>query len=459
MLGDNSHILSEYLERTPGSARLAERARKVLPSGITHDSRHMQPYGVFVRDAAGSHKQDVDGNDYIDYFGGHGALLLGHSHPEVTKAAQEAMAHGTQYGASHETEIAWAEAVVRMIPSAERVRFTSSGTEATLLALRLARAFTGRDRIVRFRGHFHGWHDHMTSGYLSHFDGAPTPGVLREVAEKTILVDPDDPAELESALQRGDVAAVFIEPTGGSFGMIPVREEMLHEMRRLTAENGVLLIFDEVISGFRCSPGGAQQAYGVTPDLTTLAKIVAGGLPGGAVAGRQDVLDRLDFEATAAAGQQKIMHPGTFNGNPVSAAAGVTALRIIESGDACERANRTAETLRREMNAVLARKGVGWAVYGTFSAFHIFMNPEGRRIDPTAFDPLSLTWKELKTKPEGMANALHLALLNAGVDISGWPGGLTSAAHTEADVAATVEAFSQAIDRLRSEGIPQAKAA
>lgn len=181
MSRSNSHIMAEYLEHTPGSARLYERANQVFPSGITHDSRHMKPYPIYVDQAEGAHKRDVDGNDYIDYFGGHGALLLGHSHPEVTEAAQAALTRGTQYAASHEPEVIWGEAVLRMLPSAERVRFTASGTEATLLALRLARAFTGRDKIVRFKGHFHGWHDHMTSGYVSHFDGSPTPGVLREV--------------------------------------------------------------------------------------------------------------------------------------------------------------------------------------------------------------------------------------------------------------------------------------
>ncbi|MFD1378901.1 aminotransferase class III-fold pyridoxal phosphate-dependent enzyme [Fodinicurvata halophila] len=187
--------------------------------------------------------------------------------------------------------------------------------------------------------------------------------------------------------------------------------------------------------------------------------MVAGGLPGGAVAGRKDILDWLDFAASEAAGRQKILHPGTFNGNPVSAAAAITTLRIIETTDACERANRTAETLRRRMNEVLADKGIGWSIYGTFSGFHVFMNPEDRTIDPMTFDPLSVPWKELKTKPADAANALRLALLLEGVDIGGWPGGLTSAAHSEADVEATIQAFSRAIDRLKAEGMPNVSAA
>lgn len=453
MLDSNSHILAEYRERTPGSAALALRARHALPSGIAHDARHMDPYSLYIADASGARKRDVDGAEYIDYFGGHGALLLGHAHPEVTEAAGRALSLGTQFGANHEREVLWAEAVLGMTPGAERVRFTSSGTEATLLALRLARAFTGRDKILRFRGHFHGWHDHMTSGYLSHFDGAPTPGVLSEVAEKVVLVDHDDPDALEAALARGDIAAAIVEPTGGSFGMTPIPAETLHRLRELTEANDVLLIFDEVISGFRVAPGGAQEAFGVQADLATLAKIVAGGLPGGAVAGRKAILDLLDFDAAAASGAPKIDHPGTFNGNPVSAAAGIAALHVIATTDACARANHTAESIRNRLNEILAREGLDWAVYGSFSGFHIFMNPENRRIDPLEFDPLRVHWKELKTKPKELVNALRVAMMLEGVDLAGWPGGLTSIAHTEADADATAHAFGQALNRLKAEGL------
>lgn len=453
MLDGNSHILAEYREKTPGSAALAERARRALPSGIAHDARHMYPYGLYIAEASGARKRDVDGTEYIDFFGGHGSLLLGHCHPEVTEAAARALSRGTQFAANHELEVLWAEAVLGLIPGAERVRFTSSGTEATLLALRLARAFTGRDKILRFRGHFHGWHDHMTSGYLSHFDGAPTPGVLSEVAEQVVLIDHDDPDALEAALARGDIAAAIVEPTGGSFGMTPIPVETLHRLRELTRANDVLLIFDEVISGFRVAPGGAQEAFGIQADLATLAKIVAGGLPGGAVAGRKEILDRLDFEAAAASGAPKIDHPGTFNANPVSAAAGAAALGVIATTDACARANSAAQDLRNRLNEVLAEERLEWAVYGSFSGFHIFMNPEKRRIDPLAFDPLAVSWKELKTKRKDLINALRVALLLEGVDFAGWPGGLTSAAHTEADLEATSTAFARAVRRLGAEGL------
>ena len=222
-------------------------------------------YSPYIARAAGGHKWDVDGNRYVDFFGGHGALILGHAHPDVTAAIAAAAPEGTQFGASHPREVAWAQQISRMVPSAERIRFTSSGTEATLMALRLARAFTGRPQLLRFIGHFHGWHDHMTPGYASHFDGTPTPGVLAGVADGIVLAPPGDLPAVERLLARGDVAAVILEPTGASFGQVPLRPEFLHALRAATERAGTLLILDEVVTGFRVSPGGAQGAFGVRP--------------------------------------------------------------------------------------------------------------------------------------------------------------------------------------------------
>ncbi|WGF87583.1 aspartate aminotransferase family protein [Marinivivus vitaminiproducens] len=448
----NSAVLAAYRERTPGSAELTKQARAVLPSGIAHDSRHLLPYGVFIERAEGSRKWDVDGNLYVDYFGGHGALLLGHNHPAVMQAAAEAMAKGTHFGANHPLEVRWAELVQAMIPSAERVRFTSSGTEATHLAVRVARAHSGKRKILRFKTHFHGWHDHMTTGYSSHFDGSPTPGVLKEVADGVVLAAPTIEAFRHALETDDDIAAVLVEPTGSSFGMVPLKRDFLQALREMTAARGVILLFDEVISGFRVSPGGAQAAFGITPDLTTLAKIVAGGLPGGAVAGRKDIMDRLDFFAAEQEGFEKIDHPGTFNGNPVSAAAGIAALDVIRTTDACERANAYAAKLRDALNGVLAERKVAWAVYGAFSDFHIFTNPGALAVDPRAFDPHALPYDVLKSKPMDLTHKLRLAMLAGGVDISGWPGGLTSAAHDEADLALTVDAFDKALHLLRQDG-------
>ena len=193
----------------------------------------------------------------------------------------------------------WAELITQLVPSAERVRFTSSGTEATLMALRLARAYTGRSRLVRFRGHFHGWNDHMTSGHASHFDGTPTSGVVAGVADNVLLCDPNDIAGITRIFNdHADIAAVILEPTGGNFGRMPILPSFLATLRDLTKQAGTVLIFDEVVTGFRVSPGGVQAALGIIPDMTTLAKVMAGGLPGGAVVGRKDIMDWLDFKVS-----------------------------------------------------------------------------------------------------------------------------------------------------------------
>jgi glutamate-1-semialdehyde 2,1-aminomutase len=321
------------------------------------------------------------------------------------------------------------------------------------MAVRLARAFSGKRRIIRFKGHFHGWHDHMTAGYQGHFDGSPTPGVVAEIAAHTVLLEPNDMDGLRGRLAADpDIAAVILEPTGGSFGLLPIRPGVPEALRDLTRAHGVLLIFDEVITGFRVAPGGAQEVYGVSADLTTLAKVLAGGLPGGAVVGRADVLERLDFEAAKRGGFEKIHHPGTFNANPVSAAAGVAALEVIATSDATERANRAGDELRRALNEVLAEEGVPWAAYGTFSGVHLFTNTEGRALRPTEFDPLALPFAELKARRPELTHRLRVAMLVHGVDFNNWPGAILSAAHDDADLALTTDAFRSALRLLKREG-------
>jgi glutamate-1-semialdehyde 2,1-aminomutase len=307
--------------------------------------------------------------------------------------------------------------------------------------------------LLRFKGHFHGWHDHMTSGYSNHYDGSPTPGVLPGVAEKSILVAPGDLDAVRATLESNpDIAAVILEPTGSSFGQVPLTGEFLRGLRKLTEEHGVLLILDEVVTGFRVSPGGAQAEYGVRPDLTSFAKILAGGMPGAAVVGRKDILDHLDFAVSAAKGREKISHPGTFNANPVSSAAGIAALTILAETDACARASATAATLREGLNVMLAEEGVPWAVYGTFSGFHLFMNPKQRQISPVSFDPGSCTMEELKQSPAHTLARLRLALLVQGIDVNSRIGGFTSATHQASDVADTIDGFREAIRMLRVEG-------
>ncbi len=450
----NSALVAAYRAATPGSAALAARAVDLLPSGIAHDGRFLDPYPPYMATAAGARKCDVDGRSYVDYFGGHGALLLGHRHPAVMAAVHAQLDRGTHFGACHELEVRWAELVIRMVPSAERVRFTSSGTEATLMALRLARAWTGRQKIVRFIGHFHGWHDHMTSGYMSHYDGSPTTGVVEGVAENILLAHADDSGGFARLLEdHRDVAAVIIEPTGGGGGRMPLDPAFLGVLREQTKAHGVVLIFDEVVTGFRVSPGGAQAHFGVTPDLTTMAKILAGGLPGGAVAGSKAILDLLDFKVTKANGREKIGHPGTFNANPLSAAAGIATLEIVESTDACARANAYGETLRTRLNEMFEEEKISWAAFGSFSKFQLFTNPDHAPITPTSFDAKDHLPALLKGKGASpLHHKLKLGALLNGVDLGSGPGGVISAMHGEEELEITVTAMRETVRALRLEG-------
>jgi glutamate-1-semialdehyde 2,1-aminomutase len=442
-----------YRARTPGSAALYARACRVLPAGLTHDSRATSPYPIYAGRAAGARKWDVDGNEYVDYFGGHGALLCGHAHAPLVEAVQRQVGLGTHWGASHELEVQWAELVQRLVPSAERVRFTASGTEATQLALRLARAYTGKSKILRFVGHFHGWHDAVAPGAMSHYDGSIPAGIPAAVVGESIVLSADGPGPaLDALASRDDIAAVLIEPSGASWGQVPLPPGFLAALRAATKACAVPLIFDEVITGFRWSRGGAQARYGIVPDLTVLAKILAGGLPGGAVAGAAEVLDQIDPAAAKAAGREKIGHQGTFNANPLCAVAGVTMLSLVEESDVCERAERTAEELRAGMRRVLVEEGLPWGVFGEASVFVIFPNPARLAIDPASFDPLKLGFKGLKGgRDPQLNNKLRIALLAHGVDIAGGPGGFVSAAHGPREIAHTLEAWRATVRAMKRE--------
>jgi glutamate-1-semialdehyde 2,1-aminomutase len=442
-------LAQSYEARTSRSRRLHARAAGIFPNGATHVGRYLRPYPLYVERAAGSHKWDVDGNEYVDYFGGHGALLLGHCHPEVQSAVERQIALGNHFGAEHEGAVVWAELIQEMVPGAERVRFTSSGTEATQLALRMARARTGRSKIVRFGGHFHGWHDHLA--FSAPVSEANQPaGIPAGVVGEVIVVPPNDVAALETLLgERDDVAAVILEPTGAGFGRVPTGRATLLALREMTSRRGVPLIFDEVITGFRVSPGGAQEHYGIRPDLTTLAKIIAGGYNGAAVVGRAEFFEALAFqELDGVAKAPAIPHQGTFNGSPLAAAAGIATLRLLRDGSLIARANRSAETIRHEMNVELKRRGRGWCAYGEFSAFHLLP------VDAAAEGPEDVysgkvPWQVLKSStPEPLSHSFRLGFICEGVDITGWPGGMVSAVHDEDDLERTLTAFRRTLDEL-----------
>mgnify|MGYP005851242245 CR=1 FL=1 len=439
----------DYVERHPSSQRLHRRASPVLPSGVTHDARYMRPFPLYAERAQGSRKWDVDGLEYVDYVMGHGALLLGHNHPVVTEAVAGQVTRGTHYGASHELEVRWAELVTEIVPSAEMVRFTSSGTEATLMALRLARAHTGKPAVLKFEQHFHGWHDYVISSWK--YGASAPPGVPDATLESVEVVPPEMHVVRETVASRPEIGTVIVEASGASMGTIPLPRNFLRDLRAFTQEHGLVLVFDEVVTGFRWAPGGVQELEGVTPDLTALAKILAGGLPGGAVAGRRDIMERLEFRERPP-GEEKIGHPGTFNANPLSAAAGVACLGEVGDGRHQHRANETASQLRTRMNAALCDVGVPGVVYGQASVFRIVLN--GDEVpEPRDYDGRDVPVERIRRgMPGRVQNLLNLSMLNHGVQIFG-NGGIVSSVHAAADVDRTLDAWSATLRALRAEGV------
>lgn len=445
-------IDSAFCEQFPASRKLYERALPLFPNGVTHDSRYLEPFPIYVNRATGSRKWDVDGNELVDYWVGHGALLLGHSHPTVVDAVRQQVGLSTHPGACHELEIQWGEWIQRLVPTAEQIRFTNSGTEATLMALRVARIATGRTKVVKFIGHFHGWHDALSPAAEPPHDSAKyvTPGVTDGVVGDLVLVPPNDLAAVARAIDEHRPACVIHEGNGSRWGVVPARPEFLRDLRELTRKKNVLLILDEVITGFRVAPGGFQAVCGVEPDLSTFAKVLAGGLPGGCLAGRRDVMQVLAFNNPLG---KKMKHPGTYNGNPLSAAAGCATLAIVATGEPCRKANQSALRLRRALNVLFRQKNLNWVAYGDFSAIKILPDYDGPCAEADDFIPYQNDFRKLDCKMDpALSHAFRCALLLGGIDWMGW-GGSTSAAHTDADVERTVEGFSTAIDLLRADGM------
>jgi glutamate-1-semialdehyde 2,1-aminomutase len=344
-------ILERYRALHPRSAELHKQAARSFPDGVTHDIRHFAPFPIYVDHALGARKWDVDGNEMIDYVIGHGALLLGHAHPTLVRAVTRQIQKGTHYGASTELEMEWAGWIRKLVPSAQKVRFHSSGTEATMMAVRLARAYTGRNKLVRFALNFHGWNDSVV-GYVLPEETLPrSPGIPPAYLGEQIVLPQNDVRALAIALSDDkDVAAVIVEPTGASASTVPIDLEFLAFMRERTAREGVLLIFDEVVTGFRVGPGGAQERFGIMPDLTTLGKIIGGGLPVGAFGGRRDVMETV---APLGATYQA----GTLSGNPLAMAAGAATLRALSEPGVYERLEVLAQAVATGLAAAAATAG------------------------------------------------------------------------------------------------------
>jgi glutamate-1-semialdehyde 2,1-aminomutase len=443
-------VLDTYVRQHPGSAALYEESSRVFPSGVTHDIRYLTPFPIFVDHASGSRKWDVDGNEIIDYVMGHGALFMGHAHPEITRAIAEQAARGTHYGANHRLELEWGRLVKELVPCAEEVRFTSSGTEATLMAIRLARAYTGRDRILKFDYHFHGWHDNVVGVRSREEENPHASGVPAATLSNTISVPQGDIGLVEERLASGDVAAVILEPTGASWGTLPLTPSFLSELRAVTSKHNTVLIFDEVVTGFRVSPGGTQARYGVTPDLTSLAKILAGGMPGGAICGRADIVSMIEFRDGRWNAEKRIMHPGTFNANPVSAAAGVEMLRMVRTGGSHSHANALNERLIAHLNTAIKSVRVPGAAYGLASYFHIALGQEM----PQPADGIEWTGVPLPAfSSPAIQTALKRAMLNHGVDLMHGEGGFVSGVHTAEDIDATIAAFESSLAELKADGV------
>jgi len=404
-----------------------------------------------VKEAKGARKQTVDGKEVIDMWMGHGALLLGHGRPEVVEAAQRQLEKGTHPGACHELEIEWAERVRELVPSAECIRFTSSGTEASLMAIRLVRAATGKSKIIKFLAHFHGWNDHTEHAVAPPYEEPTSPGILPEITDRVICLPANDLRLVAETIEHdGDVAAVILEPTGGAYGCVPTLPDFTRGLRETVDGRETLLLFDEVITGFRVSPGGMQEVLGIRPDLTMLAKVLAGGLPGGALVGREDLMAPLSFGKAGKKG--KMHHPGTYNANPVSAAAGIAALKIIRTGEDTKIANERAAELRAGMNAVLRRRGIPGVCYGQFSDVNINLFPDiaerGEELAELAQFPLD---RLRKGAPGPIPDDFRLAMLVNGVDLPQLRG-MTSSAHTPEDLGRIVEALDATLALLCEDG-------
>jgi glutamate-1-semialdehyde 2,1-aminomutase len=421
---------------------LYQEACKYIPGGVNSPVRAFRGVGgepIFFKKAAGAHVTAADGRRFIDYVGSWGPMILGHAHPQVIKAVQEVAADGLSFGAPTELETRLARRVVELMPSVERVRFVSSGTEATMSAIRLARGFTGRDTIVKFEGCYHGHSDSLLikagSGALTL--GVPTsPGVPKALANHTVTLNFNDAGQVQEAFRQmgAQIACVIVEPVAGNMNCVPPAPGFLETLRRECDRSGALLIFDEVMTGFRVALGGAQALYGVRPDLTTLGKIIGGGMPVGAFGGRRDIMEHL-------APLGPVYQAGTLSGNPVAMIAGITTLELLSVPGFHQKLGAATDLLIRGLSESAQNAGIPLATNHVCGMFGLFFTDE-RSVDRYS--------KVMACDVERFKRFFH-GMLAEGVYLapSAYEAGFISAAHTEAEINATIEAAAKVFSNLR----------
>ena len=422
------------------SEKLFRRAQQVIPAGVNSPVRAFRSVGgtpPFVRRGKGARLWDVDGRAYIDYVGSWGPLVVGHSHPKVVRAAQQAAARGLSFGAptAQETEIA--ELLCRLMPSLEQVRLVSSGTEATMSALRLARGHTRRSKVIKFEGCYHGHADALLvkagSGALT-FGQPSSAGVPPETAAHTIVLEYNSESALQDAFRRegSEIAAVIVEPVAGNMNLVTPRREFLREMRRLCTQHGSVLIFDEVMTGFRVALGGAQALYGVRPDLTTLGKVIGGGLPVGAFGGRRDIMRSI-------APLGPVYQAGTLSGNPVAVAAGLATLKLVQAPRFFDRLAATAGALCEGLSGAAREHGVPFSAASVGGMFGLYF----RQMPPTGYAEVMQCDKEA-------FNRFFHGMLSRGIYLapSAYEAGFVSSAHGRAEIARTIAAAREVFRKL-----------
>ena len=421
------------------SESLFQEAQKYIPGGVNSPVRAFKAVGgnpLFIAKAKGSRITDVDGNEFIDYVSSWGPMIFGHAHPRIVDAVSKQAQLGTSFGAPTQLETELAQKVVAAVPSIETMRLVSSGTEATLSALRLARGFTGRDKIVKFEGCYHGHGDSLLvkagSGVLSL--GLPDcPGIVADLAKNTLNVPYNDTQAVEQLFAKmgKEIACLIVEPIGGNMGVVPPQSGFLELLRKVTAESGTLLIFDEVITGFRVAYGGAQKLYGVTPDLTCLGKIIGGGLPVGAYGGKQEIMDHI-------APVGAVYQAGTLSGNPLAVTAGIEMLNLLSQSGVYEDLEKKSERLCNGFKENVKKLGVTATFTRVGSMFSMFFT-----------DQEIISFDSVKTSDTELFKRYFNAMLEEGIYIapSQFEAGFISAAHTDDDIDQTIEAQSRALQK------------